>query len=82
MRIAWTPQMPEERLNRFSSNTAHARSLGLPYVARQASGVLNIVGRGPSVAHHLEILRASDNYDWHYTWLEGDVWAVGTAIGW
>jgi hypothetical protein len=44
--------------------------------------VLNIIGRGPSVAHHLEILRASDNYEWHRTWLEGDVWAVGTAIAW
>jgi hypothetical protein len=84
MRIAWTPKLPEERRQRFLSNTAHARSLGLPYLTgeRPVPNVLNIVGRGPSVQHHLNILRDSDNYDWHYTWLEGDVWAVGTAIGW
>lgn len=84
MRIAWTPQMTAERVQTFSANTAHARSLGLPYVERQVSEprVLNIVGRGPSVAHQLEIMRASDNYDWHRTWLEGDVWGVGTGWAW
>jgi hypothetical protein len=89
MRVCWRPLVTAERLQTLSANTAHARSLGLPYLAHQAperpSGVpavLNIVGRGPSVAHYLEIMRDSDNYDWHRTWLEGDVWAVGTAIGW
>lgn len=68
----------------FSSNTAHARTLGLPYLAYQAPErqVLNIVGRGPSVAHYVQIMRDSDNFADGAFWREGDVWAVGTAISW
>lgn len=62
--------VPDDRLE---SNIAHARSLGLPPAERRAGGgVLNVIGRGPSVADHAEFLR-------HDT---GDNWAAGTAWGW
>jgi hypothetical protein len=76
--------MTAERLERLSANTAHARSLGLPYLAEatEPRGVLNIVGRGPSVAHHLQIVRDSDDFQASAFWRQGDVWAVGTAFAW
>lgn len=84
MRVAWTPKMPPERVATFLANTAHARSLGLPYVEAQATcdRVLNIVGRGPSVQWHLNIIRDSDDFSAGAFWREGDVWAAGTAWRW
>lgn len=62
--------VPDDRLE---SNIAHARSLGLPSAERRAGGgVLNVIGRGPSVAGHAEFLRQD----------VGDNWAAGTAWGW
>lgn len=59
--------------DRIKANIAHARSLGLPYVARRAGGrALNVIGRGPSVADHAELLRRDD----------ADNWACGTAWAW
>lgn len=58
---------------RIEANIAHARSLGLPYVVDRAGGrALNIIGRGPSVAQHIETLRRDD----------ADNWAAGTAWAW
>lgn len=77
--------MPPERVEVFKANTAYARSLGLPYVEVQAGGrgVLNIVGRGPSIQHALNIWRDSDTRwtDIHF-FREGDIWAAGTAWSW
>lgn len=66
--VTRTP-VPEARL---AENVAHARTLGLPYVADRARGrgPLNVIGRGPSVARHVEELRGREN------------WACGTAWGW
>jgi len=58
---------------RIEENIAHARSLGLPYATDRAGGrALNVIGRGPSVARHVEVLRSDD----------ADNWAAGTAWAW
>lgn len=58
---------------RLESNISHARSLGLPSAERRAGGgVLNVIGRGPSVARHAEFLRKDS----------ADNWACGTAWAW
>lgn len=72
MRVNFTTThfpVPEARL---AENVAHARSLGLPYVADRARGFgpLNVIGRGPSVARHVDELRDGTNF------------ACGTAWGW
>lgn len=62
--------VPDAQVER---NIAYARSLGLPFAARRASGrALNLIGRGPSVARHTETLKTDD----------ADAWACGTAWAW
>lgn len=57
--------------SRIAENIAHARSLGLPFaVGRAGGGPLNVIGRGPSAADHIDELR------------EGENWACGTAWAW
>jgi hypothetical protein len=73
MRLEFDITVGSAAADRIKSNVAHARSLGLPYVARRASGrALNVIGRGPSVADHIEQLRRDD----------ADNWAAGTAWAW
>jgi hypothetical protein len=57
---------------RLEFNIAHARSLGLPAaVDRVGGGAVNIIGRGPSVARHVDELRGCP-----------DNWAAGSAWAW
>lgn len=62
------PPVPEEGMER---NRQHARSLGLK-VIRGSGRRLAVVGGGPSVAGHLDALRAWD----------GEVWAINGACAW
>ncbi len=57
---------PEET----EANLAHARTLGLPHIER--AGHVAVVGGGPSLAEHLDDLRA---------W-QGPIWAINQAFMW
>lgn len=73
MRVDFTVAGTSVSHARLEANIAHARSLGLPPVGDRTGGrVLNVIGRGPSVAGHAGLLRHDD----------ADAWAAGTAWGW
>lgn len=61
------PSVPVEVMR---ANAAHTRTLGLPAV--EYAGHVAVVGGGPSLAGHLDELRA---------W-EGPIWAINATWGW
>lgn len=74
MRVDFTVTRTSVSDARLAANIAYARSLGLPAVADRAGGkALNVIGRGPSIIHHLGALRHDD---------DADNWAAGTAWAW
>lgn len=71
MKITWVgellvPPGTEER------NIAHSKALGLPEIGFAERPVLAVIGGGPSVAHHIDELKA---------W-PGDIWISGSAFQW
>lgn len=74
MRVNFTVGGITVHADRRAANIAHARSLGLPSVAAltRERRALNIIGRGPSVARHIQTLKADD----------ADAWACGSAFAW
>ena len=71
MKISFSvrPCVPYEQLER---NVASAKARGLPYTSEKARPALAVIGGGPSLAFHVDELKA---------W-EGDVWACGSAYRW
>lgn len=74
MQIVFTDTRVGVLAEKLAANVAHARSLGLPYLAASSAerGPLNVVGRGPSVAHYADEIRRRRH----------DTWAVGSAFKW
>lgn len=73
MRVDFNISVGSAPDDRIEANKAHARSLGLPHVVRRADvQSINVIGRGPSVAAHIEELRGDNARNW----------AAGTAWAW
>lgn len=62
--------VPTVPLEELEANTAHALTLGLPAI--EYAGHVAVVGGGPSLADHLDELRA---------W-EGPIWAINATWRW
>jgi len=69
VKIRYVPVGPCEWM--VGRNILHAKSLGLPPVGPR-SGVLHVVAGGPSIADHIDEIRAHD----------GETWAVNGAWRW